>query len=134
MQTQERRHTSRISLPSKGYAMLGNRDIDLTAHNISLGGSLVEFAAPLNLSKGMAIRVSLDLGFKGQAIICHAATGDASVYGLKFDLFDHASHLMLGSHLLNYREPGKTGGTGQGRSDDNLMKNSCPQITQINAD
>lgn len=104
MQTQERRSASRIALSSKGYAILDNKDIDLTTHNISLGGALVEFAVPQQLQEGMAIRVSLDFGFKGQAIICHAMTGDTALFGLKFDRFEHASHLMLGYNLMNLQE------------------------------
>jgi hypothetical protein len=105
MQTQERRSNSRISLSSKGYAILDSDDIDLTTHNISLGGSLVEFAASHHLLReGMAIRVSLDFGFMGQAVVCHTLTDSTTLYGLKFDHFDHASNFMLGNNILNYKE------------------------------
>lgn len=104
MQNRERRRTSRISLSSKGYAIVDSNEIDLTAHNISLGGTLVEFAASHNLSKGMAIRISLDFGFMGKAVICHATTDTTTLYGLRFDHFDHASNLMLGNNILNHRE------------------------------
>jgi hypothetical protein len=103
MQAQERRSNRRVSLSSKGYAILGSNDIDLTTHNISLGGTLVEFAAAHHLMEGMAIRVSLDFGFMGQAFVCHATTDNTTLCGLKFDHFDHASNLMLGNNLLNYR-------------------------------
>ena len=104
MQPQERRSTSRIPLSSKGYAILDNNDIDLTTHNISLGGALVEFAMNHHLREGMAIRVSLDFGFMGQAVVCHATADNSTLCGLKFDHFDHASNLMLGNNILNHRE------------------------------
>jgi len=103
MQTQERRSNSRISLSSKGYAVLDSNDIGLITHNISLGGSLVEFDAPHKLREGMTIRVSLDFGFIGQAVVCHATTDNTTLCGLKFDRFDHASNLMLGNNILNHR-------------------------------
>jgi hypothetical protein len=103
MRPQERRSNSRVSLSSKGYAILNDNNFDLTTHNISLGGVLVEFFTHHHLREGMAIRLSLDFGFMGQAVVCHTTTDNTTLCGLKFDHFEHASNLMLGNNILNYR-------------------------------
>ncbi|MBI3903693.1 MAG: PilZ domain-containing protein [Nitrosomonadales bacterium] len=105
MQTQERRNSTRVPYPSKGFAILGSRHIDLTTQDISLGGALVKFPEPCTLKVGSEIRLSLDIGFNGWSTVCRTTTDDDSTLcGLKFEGINRASYFALGISILNYRK------------------------------
>ena len=86
MHIQERRSTSRLPLSSKGYAILNGIDLDLKTHDVSTKGALVEFFAPYSIRKGVKLRVHLNPGFIGMAVVCRVIPGNGRILlALEFD-------------------------------------------------
>lgn len=56
-------------------------------------------AFPL-VTEGMKLRVYLNAGFIGRAIVCRTIAGkNCMLYGLKFDRFDFRTEQMLGAFI-----------------------------------
>lgn len=103
MHMQERRNNKRFLLDSSGCAIINGSNVDLKTCDVSQGGALVEFAAPPALKKGMRLRVRLNIGFIGRAIVCRINTRDnRTLYSLKFDRFDFYSDLVLSAYFVKY--------------------------------
>ncbi len=103
MHMQERRSADRFPLNSTGCAIINGSNIDLQTHDISQGGALVEFAAAPSLKKGARLRVRLNVGFIGRAVICRVATrNNRTLYSLRFDRFDFHSDLALSAYFVKH--------------------------------
>ena len=103
MHIQERRDAPRFPLDSTGCAIINGSNVDLTTHDVSQGGALVEFLAAPSLKKGMKLRVHLNIGFIGRAIVCRVNTrNNRTLYSLKFDRFDFYSDLALSAYFVKY--------------------------------
>jgi hypothetical protein len=103
MQIQERRSANRFSLDSQGCAIIGGSNVDLKTHDVSQGGALVEFVSPSALKKGTRLRLHLNVGFVGKAIVCRVNTRDnRTLYSLKFERFDFYSDLVLSAYFVKH--------------------------------
>ncbi len=103
MHIQERRAAPRFPLDSTGCAIINGSNVDLKTHDVSQGGALVEFVALTSLKKGTKLRVRLNIGFIGRAIICRVNTSNnCTLYSLKFDRFDFYSDLVLSAYFVKY--------------------------------
>lgn len=102
MYAQERRAFRRIPFGSKGCVILNGVDVDIKTHDISLGGALVEFDATCtHITEGMKLRVYLNAGFIGRAIVCRMiASKNCVLCGLKFDRFDFRTDRMLDAFIV----------------------------------
>jgi hypothetical protein len=102
MYAQERRTSRRIPLSSKGCVIINGVDVDIRTHDLSLGGALVEFDAAFPpVTEGMKLRVYLNAGFIGRAIVCRTiASKSCTLFGLKFDRFDFRTDQMLGAFIV----------------------------------
>ena len=111
MQIQERRNANRFSVESAGCAIINGNNIDLKTFDVSQGGTLVEFVTPTPLKKGTRLRVHLNVGFVGRAVVCRINThNNRTSYGLKFDRFDFYSDLVLSAYFVKYEQ--QLSGTG----------------------
>lgn len=101
MYAQERRASRRIPFSSRGCVILNGVDVDIRTHDISLGGALVEFDTAFPpVTEGMKLRVYLNAGFIGRAIVCRIiASRNCMLCGLKFDRFDFRTDQMLGAFI-----------------------------------
>lgn len=55
------------------------------------------------LMKGTNLRVRLDIGFVGKAILCRINTrNNCTLYSLKFDRFDFHSDLALSAYFVKH--------------------------------
>jgi len=79
MHTQERRSTNRLPSTAKGYVILNGVDLDLRAHDISSAGVLVEFSSSCSIREGVKLRVHLDIGYVGTAIVCRTIISDERI-------------------------------------------------------
>jgi hypothetical protein len=103
MHIQERRSADRFSMDSTGCAIIDGSNVDLKTHDVSLGGALVEFIAPLSLKKGARLRIHLTIGFIGRATICRINSRNSrTLYSLKFDRFDFYSDLVLSAYFVKH--------------------------------
>jgi hypothetical protein len=101
---QERRSTERFPLRSKGCTIFNGDNLDLRTHDVSLGGTLVEFVSPCSITEGAKLRLYLDIGFVGRAVVCRVITYDnGTLFGLKFDRFDFYSDLVLSAYFVKYK-------------------------------
>lgn len=86
MHVQERRSANRYLSSSKGYVILNGVDLDLKAHDISSGGALVEFASRYAIREGAKLRIHLDIGYAGTAVVCRTVAHDDRVlFALQFE-------------------------------------------------
>lgn len=86
-----------------GCAIINGCNIDLKTHDISQGGALVEFATPPSLKTGMPLRLQLNIGFVGKAVVCRVTTRDKrTLYSLKFERFDFYSDLLLSAYFVKH--------------------------------
>jgi hypothetical protein len=105
MDIQERRSAKRFPLELKGSVFINGINIDLKTHDVSLGGTLVEFVTPSSLKGATKVRVRLNIGFSGRAIVCRVNTHDnCTLHGLKFDRFDFYSDLVLNAYLVQHQQ------------------------------
>ena len=77
----------------------GNR-INLKTHDVSLGGSLVEFENPPPIEQGTSIEVRLEIGFDVKARVCRisqTANGNLMI-GLIFDKLDFSANSTYQLH------------------------------------
>jgi len=104
MGIQEKRSSNRFSVDSTGYAIVSGNKIDLKMHDVSEGGALVEFLANTSLIRqGMKLRVRLNIGFTGRAIVCRVNTRNGcTLYSLEFDRFDFYSDLALSAYFVKH--------------------------------
>lgn len=103
MHIQERRSSNRFPVNSTGCAIINGSNVDLLTHDISLGGALVEFLVSPSLKKGTRLRVHLNVGFVGRAIVSRVNTRDNRIlYSLKFDRFDFYSDLVLSAYFVKH--------------------------------
>lgn len=103
MHMQERRNANRFPLNATGCAIINGSNVDLLTHDVSQGGALVEFAGIHFLKNGTKLRVQLNIGFTGRAIVCRVNTSNnRTLYSLKFDRFDFYSDLVLSAYFVKY--------------------------------
>jgi hypothetical protein len=101
MLIQEQRSSNRFPVDSTGCAIINGNNVDLKTHDVSQGGALVEFLSITSLKKGMKLRVRLNIGFTGRAIVCRVNTrNNCILYSLKFDRFDFYSDLALSAYFV----------------------------------
>lgn len=86
MHVQERRNTNRYLSSAKGYVILNGVDLDLKAHDISSGGALVEFTSRCVIREGAKLRIHLDIGYVGTAVVCRAVCeNNRALFALQFE-------------------------------------------------
>ena len=111
MVNQERRRNKRFPLTVPGYAIINGSSVDLATHDISQDGALVQLNVRIALRSKSKLLVRLNIGFMGLAKICRLETlAHHTLYGLKFERFDHHSDLLLIAYLLKHEryQPGHT--------------------------
>lgn len=103
MHRQERRSAERYLLDTRGCAIIDGSNVDLRTYDVSQGGAQVEFLTPHSLKVGTKLRVRLNIGFIGRAIVCRVDKRNSrTTYGLRFDRFDFHSDLALGAYFVKY--------------------------------
>jgi hypothetical protein len=90
---------------SAGCAIINGDNVDLRTLDISQGGALVEMVTPASLKEGSRLRVHLNVGFVGRAIVCRINHHHNRIlYGLKFDRFDFYSDLVLSAYFVKNQQ------------------------------
>lgn len=86
MHVQERRGARRYPSSLKGYVIVNGIDLDLRTHDISLTGALVEFSSLCSIRTGLKLRVHLDIGYIGTAVVCRSvADNDRALFAIAFE-------------------------------------------------
>jgi hypothetical protein len=107
MNLHERRRNKRAALALRGHAIVHGVSFDLETLDVSQCGALVKLAGHNVLKKRTKLLVRFDIGFMGRGVICWLQTlPHGTLYGLKFERFDHHSDLLLVAYLVKHERQG----------------------------